>query len=114
MKNEYHKEIVDLLLECGQEGMNVREIARRIYNQHYGLFAYDVVYENIYHQIRCYLYTQSRQRRSPFIHIGWGQYAIKADYAIQLDFILELYQDEQEEGKEKLNPENDTRQMTFL
>ncbi len=114
MKNEYHKDIVDLLLETGREGMNVREIARRVYNQHYGLFAHDVVYETIYNQVRGYLWSQARQRRSPFTHLRWGWYAIKPDYAIQLDFIIDLYRDELENENTEQTEEPDTRQLSLF
>jgi len=114
MRNEYHKNIIDLLLSSGKEGMNVREIARRVYNQHYGLFARDVVYENIYNQIRNYLWNQSRNRRSPFTRLRWGWYAIKPDYAIQLDFIIELYKDEEENNCNTLNEEGEKRQLSLF
>ena len=114
MRNEYHKDIVDLLIECGKEGMNVREISRRIYNQHYGLFAHDVVYETIYNQVRGYLWSQARQKRSPFTHLRWGWYAIKPDYAIQLDFIIELYKDDIEDGQDCHNDNTVSRQLLFF
>ena len=90
MKNAYHNDIMDMLIRSGREGMNVRRLARQLYNLHSGIFASDVVYEKLYNQVRGYLWYQSRQRHSPFVHLRWGQYALRQDIAVQLDIFIDM------------------------
>ena len=114
MKNEYHKNLIDLLLACGRTGMPVREIARHVYNEHYGLFAQDVVFERVYKQIRNYLWSQSHQKHSPFLRLGRGFYAMKQDMAVQLDFVSELYQAEEKEESPVPQTEDESRQLSLF
>ncbi len=114
MKNEYHKDIVDILLNCGQEGMKVKNIARHIYNMHYGLFATNVVFDNIYNQIRFYLCRQVCLKRAPFMRTRWGYYTIKPDYAIQLDFTLDLLKEEPAGKASKNKPTEHTVQLSLF
>lgn len=90
MTNEYHRDIVAILLSCGRGSLPVRDIARRIYNLHYGLFESSLDFHRLHRQVRLYLWHQSRHRYSLFHRTAWGTYAIKPDAAIQLDFIDEL------------------------
>ena len=90
MKNAYHNDIMDMLIRSGHDGLNVRNLARKLYNLHSGIFASDVVYEQLYNQVRFYLYYQSRQRHSPILHLRRGQYAIKQDIAVQLDIFIDM------------------------
>lgn len=90
---------MDLLLRSGRDGMNVRRLARQLYNLHSGIFASDVVYEQLYNQVRFYLYYQSRQRHSPFIHLRRGQYALKQDIAVQLDIFIDIPREEDRASK---------------
>jgi hypothetical protein len=99
MKNAYHNDIMDMLIRSGHEGMNVRRLARQIYNLHTGIFASDVVYEQLYNQIRYYLYYQSRQRHSPFLHLRRGQYALRQDIAVQLDIFIDMPREEERPAK---------------
>ena len=96
MKNHYHNDIMDLLLQSGREGMNVRQLSRSIYNLHCSIFSSDVVYSKLYNQIRFYLYYQSQQRHSPFLHLRRGQYALKQDVAVQLDIFIDAPRDDEE------------------
>lgn len=64
MTNEYHRDIVAILLSCGQAGLPVRDIARRIYNFHYGLFESSLDFHRLHQQIRFYLWHQSRRHYS--------------------------------------------------
>ncbi len=90
MKNAYHRDIMEILLHEGAEGLNLQQIARRVYNRHAGLFATDVVYADIYRSIRFYLWAQARRTTSPFIHTGRrGQYAIKPHIGIQMDICFD-------------------------
>lgn len=99
MKNAYHNDIMDMLLRSGREGMNVRRLARQLYNLHSGIFSADVVYERMYNQVRFYLYYQSRQSHSPFVHLRRGQYALRQDIAVQLNIFIDMPRDEERASK---------------
>ena len=90
MKNIYHSDIVEILLDCSSNGMRVKNIARRIYNRHADLFASDIDYDEIQRSTGRYLWEQAQRRETPFCHTRWGTYAIKTDFAIQLDFLQDL------------------------
>lgn len=90
MKNIYHRDIVEILLECGREGYRIKNIARRIYNRHADLFVKDIDYDEIRDCIGRYLWGQSKRPESPFCRTRYGTYAIKADFAIQLDLFLDI------------------------
>ena len=89
MKNIYHRDIIEILLDCGREGLRIKNIARRIYNRHADFFITDIDYIEIRDSIGRYLWEQSRRAESPFLHTRYGTYAIKADFAIQLDLFLD-------------------------
>ncbi|MBQ7571758.1 MAG: hypothetical protein IJT19_05895 [Bacteroidaceae bacterium] len=99
MKNAYHNDIMDMLIRSGHDGMNVRRLARQLYNLHSGIFASDVVYERLYNQVRSYLWYQSRLRHSPFVRLRWGQYALKPDIAVQMDLFIDIPHDEDRPAK---------------
>jgi len=90
---------MDMLIRSGRDGMNVRTLARQLYNLHCGIFALDVVYETLYNQVRMYLWRQSKQRHSPFIHLRRGQYALKQDIAVQLDIFIDIPIEEERQTK---------------
>lgn len=121
MTNEYHRDIVAILLSCGQAGLPVRDIARRIYNFHYGLFESSLDFHRLHQQIRFYLWHQSRRHYSLFKRTAWGTYSIKPDAAIQLDFIDELmtsYADSEATALSvcatEAEPENETGQLLLF
>lgn len=89
MKNIYHRDIIEILLECGREGLRIKNIARRIYNRHADFFVTDLDYSEIHKSVTHYLWRQSRRGESPFIRTRYGTYAIKPDFAIQLDLFLD-------------------------
>ena len=89
VKNIYHRDIIEILLDCGREGLRIKNIARRIYNRHADFFITDIDYCEIRDSIGRYLWEQSRRSESPFLHTRYGTYAIKADFAIQLDLFLD-------------------------
>ena len=95
MKNIYHNDIMDMLLKSGSDGMSLRLLTRRLYNLHNGIFAHDMVFPNLYNQVRRYLWYQSQQRHSPFIRLRWGQYALKQDVAVQLDIFIDMPKDDE-------------------
>lgn len=97
MNNIYHRDIVDILLQAGPDGMRLCNIARNIYNRHADLFASDVVYEDIHYSVMTYLWRESQRKRSIFTHLAYGVYAIKAAIAIQLDLFVDMSQEEEEE-----------------
>lgn len=89
MKNIYHRDIIEILLDCGREGLRIKNIARRIYNKHADFFATDIDYGEIRNSIGYYLWEQSKRNESPFFRTRYGTYAMKADFAIQLDLFLD-------------------------
>ncbi|MCD8305017.1 MAG: hypothetical protein LUC86_09385 [Prevotellaceae bacterium] len=91
MNNEYHRDIIELLMESGKRGMKVKDIARHIYNRHCGFFAPEVVFDKIYMQVRFYLCRQVSGGRSPFWRRRWGYYAIRPDFARQLTLAPKIF-----------------------
>ncbi len=89
VNNTYHRDIVEVLHECGRNGCRIKNIARHIYNLHADLFADDIVYDEIRQNVGLYLWKQSQRRESPFCHLCYGTYALKADFAVQLDLFLD-------------------------
>lgn len=113
MKNVYHNDIMEMLLQSGRTGMNVRQLARRLYNIHNDIFAADIDYRQLYNQVRFYLYYQSRQRHSPFLHLHRGQYALRQDVAVQLDIFIDAPREE-EEPPSKHTKRDDSRQLLLF
>lgn len=117
MKNVYHSDIMQILLLKGREGMHVAQISRMVYNLHTNLFDRKLRYDDIHQMIRQYLWRQSQMRRSPFMHIKHGYYAVKPDLAVQLDFCFNQVREEEEGQQEKAqpyDPYNDLRQMKLF
>ena len=90
MKNVYHRDIIEILLECGRDGLRIKNIARRIYNRHADFFVSDIDYGEIRDSVGRYLWEQSHHAESPFVRTRYGTYAIKPDFAIQLDLFLDF------------------------
>ena len=90
MNNIYHRDIIEILLECGREGLRIKNIARRIYNRHVDFFVSDVDYSEIRDNVGRYLWEQSKRNESPFHRTRYGTYAMKPDFAIQLDLFLDM------------------------
>lgn len=90
MNNIYHRDIIEILLECGRDGLRIKNIARRIYNKHADFFVTDIDYNEIRDEVGHYLWEQSMRNESPFLRTRYGTYAIKADFAIQLDLFLDF------------------------
>lgn len=101
MNNVYHRDIVKILLSCGQEGMRVCGIARRIYNRHADLFDNSITYDGIQKSIGVYLWKMCQKRQSLFCRNAYGIYSIKPDTAIQLD----LFWDQAKDGEEEHTPD---------
>ena len=113
MKNIYHNDIMDMLLKSGKEGMSLRMLTRRLYNIHSGIFAHDVVFPNLYNQVRRYLWYQSQQRYSPFIRLRWGQYALKQDVAVQLDIFIDMPKEDDNKTSKSIR-KDDSRQLLLF
>lgn len=94
MNNVYHRDIMEILLACGSNGMRLCRLARRIYNRHATLFDSSINYEDIHKSISTYLWKQSQRKESPFCHNSYGIYAIKSDMAIQLDLFWDIPKNE--------------------
>ena len=90
VNNIYHRDIIEILLECGRDGLRIKNIARRIYNKHVDFFVSDIDYSEIRDSVGRYLWEQSKRAESPFHRTRYGTYAIKADFAIQLDLFLDI------------------------
>ena len=58
MKNIYHRDIVEILLECGRDGLRIKNIARKIYNRHVDFFVTDIDYGEIRNDVGRYLWVQ--------------------------------------------------------
>ena len=59
MNNIYHRDIIEILLECGCDGLRIKNIARRIYNKHADFFVRDLDYSEIRDSVGRYLWEQS-------------------------------------------------------
>lgn len=120
MKNVYHSDIMQLLLLKGKEGMHVSEVSRMVFNLHTNFFDRRLNYQELHQMIRMYLWRQSRLRRSPFMRVSYGVYAVKPDLAVQLDFCFDQVLDDdtvvQESRKETAgyDPYTDPRQMKLF
>ena len=90
MNNIYHRDIIEILLEHGRDGLRVKNIARRIYNKHADFFVSDIEYAEIRDTVGRYLWEQAGRQESPFVRTRYGTYAIKPDFAIQLDLFLDF------------------------
>lgn len=90
MNNIYYRDIIELLLPYGQEGLKLSCIVRHLYNQHADLFNKSIKYEDIYKTVGLFLWKQSQKRESPFKHNSYGVYAIKPDVAVQLDLFWDI------------------------
>ncbi len=97
MKNLYHRDIMEILLPQGGDGMRLYKITRRIYNKHADLFVRDLNYEDLRKMIANYMWKQSRRHDSPFVRTKYGTYAIRPDLAVQLDLFWDLRPIEKEE-----------------
>ena len=107
VNNIYHRDIIEILIECGRDGLRIKNIARRIYNKHVDFFVKSVDYSEIRDSVGRYLWEQSQRNESPFIRTRYGTYAIKPDFAIQLDLFLDfVYRSEahKEAPKPTANP----------
>jgi hypothetical protein len=98
MNNIYYRDIIELLLKHGQDGLKLSIIVRHIYNLHADLFNDAIRYDDIYKAVGLFLWKQSQKRESPFRHNSYGVYSIKPDVAVQLDFFWDLPEEEQNEA----------------
>lgn len=105
MKNEYYNQTIELLTEH-PEGMKLCNIARCVYNANNSLFADEDLYRKIYFQLKRFLWTQSRMKKSPFKSCErWGYYAIRKSVAIQFELPFDDFQYDIIEQKKTAKPE---------
>ena len=78
------------------EGMKVRKIARYIYNNDVSLFDFDAAakFMKIHKSVQQFLWMQSHKKHSPFERKGWGTYALKSHFVIQLELEFEDWEDD--------------------
>lgn len=95
MKNAHYNEMVRLLMN-NPDGLRIRKIARYIYNGEVSLFDLDAgeKFRRIHSSLARFLWTQSRRKRSPFERKGWGRYALKRHFVIQLELTFDDWDDE--------------------
>ena len=95
MKNAHYNEMVRLLMD-NPDGLRVRKIARYIYNGEVSLFDLDAgdKFRRIHASLSRFLWTQSRRKRSPFERRGWGRYALKPHFVVQLELTFDDWDDE--------------------
>lgn len=112
----YYRDIIELLLPHGKEGLRLSLIVRQIYNKHADLFDDTIKYEDIYKDVGLFLWKQSQKRESPFIHNAYGIYAIKPDFAVQLDMFWDLpgKTSNTEEDEDSKSDKNKIVQMEFF
>jgi len=96
MNNIYYRDIIELLLPHGKEGLKLSQIVKHIYNLHVDLFDNSIKYEDIYKAVGLFLWKQSQKRESPFKHNSYGVYAIKQDIAVQLDLFWDIQEEEEQ------------------
>lgn len=115
MNNIYYRDIIELLLPFGQEGLKLSCIVRHIYNQHVDMFNNSIKYEDIYKTVGLFLWKQSQKKESPFKHNAYGIYAIKTDVAVQLDLFWDLPKEPVAEAdKDSIVEKNKVRQMELF
>lgn len=115
MNNIYYRDIIELLLPHGQEGLKLSCIVRHLYNQHVDMFNNTVRYEDIYKAVGQFLWKQSQKKESPFKHNAYGVYAIKPDIAVQLDLFWDLPDEPiSEVDKNSIAEKNRIRQMELF
>ena len=56
MNNIYYRDIIELLLPFGQEGLKLSCIVRHLYNKHVDLFDNAISYDNIYKTVGLFLW----------------------------------------------------------
>jgi hypothetical protein len=95
MKNAHYNEMVRLLMD-NPDGLKVRKIARCIYNGEVSLFDSDAgeKFQKIHKSVSRFLWTQSQRKRSPFERRGWGTYALKPKFVVQLELTFDDWEDE--------------------
>lgn len=86
MDNGYYRDLINHLIQVGGGGARVCQLARVIYNQNTTLFERPVQYEGLRRALNSYLWRASRNRRSIFVQLSRGVYALKPHVAVQLDF----------------------------
>jgi len=104
MKNIYYNQTIELLTNK-PEGMKLCNIARNIFNANNDLFADEDLYSQIYHQLKRFLWRQSKLKHSPFKACKrWGYYGIRKSVAIQFELPFDDFQYDGIEPKKTAKP----------
>ncbi len=90
MNNIYYNQIVELLA-YKTEGMKLCNIVKYIYNCNCNLFEDNNLYKRIYCGVRQFLWSQSKQKESPFTRVNgkWGVYRLKKSFIKQLELCFD-------------------------
>ncbi|MCF0195760.1 MAG: hypothetical protein HUK03_00670 [Bacteroidaceae bacterium] len=114
MSNNYHRDIVDILLEAGGNGLKVRNIASSIYNRRADLVTNDVVYDEIRRTISPYLWRSVKGKHSIFTRTAYGTYAIKIPFALQMDLFLDTLREEEEDAPTEKAAASNIKQLELF
>ena len=117
MESIYDRDIINILYAMRGQGVRLKSLARQVYNLHADLFVTDLDYEELRDEIGRYLWHQSRRPTSPFCRLGYGMYALKADYSLQLDLFLDAQMKEEakaEKQDETPEPPNNHVQLELF
>lgn len=104
MKNLYYNQTIELLTKH-PEGMKLCNIARYLYNSNTDLFADEDLYWQIYHQLKRFLWKQSKLKHSPIKSCAkWGYYGIRKSFVVQFELPFDDFQYDIIETKKAVKP----------
>ena len=104
MNNVYYKQTIQLLIGK-PEGMKLCNIASNLYNMNNTLFSSNNLYDEIYKELRRFLWRQSKQKQSPFMSCRWGYYGIKKSVAVQFELPFDDFQYDTIEERKTAEPQ---------
>lgn len=105
MNNVYYRDIIDILTDCGPDGMSPARITRRLYNLHNDLFREALDYAAMRREVGFFLWSQSKKAHTPFVHVAFGRYALDRKHIRQLDLFFDFVVPEMEIPRIVIEPE---------
>jgi|GEM_PF-2070910 len=109
----YDRQVIEILYHAGKEGMQVKEVARRLYNLNSTLFE-PIDYPHLKSSVQSYLISQSKREGGVIMQCGWGRYCISPNYMPQLslEFSTEEFVDPESNCPD--SSEEDPRQLSIF
>lgn len=97
----FEREIIEILIEAGQEGLSVQNISRHIFNSRNSFFN-PVQFSDIHYEVQKYLTKSCKQPESIVTRKSKGLYCLdfKLDKTRQL--VLEFTEDEKQEPEKPI------------